>query len=253
MDQVNRSNPTPLYEQLKFILRDQILLGKLPSGSTLPSEQEFCQLYDVSRITVSRALTDLAREGLIQRTQGKNSIVSHRRIQGNLNRIIGHSGHMKWQDIPTSSKILKIVDLSINPSLASAFMLPTDSGCMFTRFTRLRFANNIPVVLMHTTVRKEVGDKIRTYDLEHASFYQLYEEILQRLIVRNETTLIPILATAEIADHLGVKLNSPQFSYRAVGYLEGEIPVEFCEAVYRGDMFEFSASLYRFRKNNGEY
>jgi GntR family transcriptional regulator len=233
MDQLNRSNPTPIYEQLKLILRDQILLGKFPVGTQLPTEQEFCEMYQVSRITVSRALNDLAREGLVDRLQGKCSIVSRKRIQSQLNHVTGFSGHLKKENIAIRSRILAVEELALSPSLANTFRLPMDSDCKFMLFRRLRFVNGVPAVVMNTTVRAEVG--------------QRYEEILQRPVVRNEATLIPTLATSEICSLLHVEPNSPHFSYHSISFVEGDVPVEYVEAIYRGDMFEFSSNIYRLR------
>jgi GntR family transcriptional regulator len=247
MDQLNRSNPTPIYEQLKLILRDQILLGKFPVGTQLPTEQEFCEMYQVSRITVSRALNDLAREGLVDRLQGKCSIVSRKRIQSQLNHVTGFSGHLKKENIAIRSRILAVEELALSPSLANTFRLPMDSDCKFMLFRRLRFVNGVPAVVMNTTVRAEVGQRMRAHNLEEASFYTLYEEILQRPVVRNEATLIPTLATSEICSLLHVEPNSPHFSYHSISFVEGDVPVEYVEAIYRGDMFEFSSNIYRLR------
>ncbi len=247
MDQINRANPTPLYEQLKLVLRDQILLGHFPVGAQLPTEQEFCQMYQVSRITVSRALNDLAREGLIERLQGKCSIVCRTRIHSQLNHVTGFAGHLRAENIKTHSKILAIEMVPMSPSLANIFMLPMDSGCEFMRFRRLRFVNGTPAVVMDTTVRTEVGERMKAYDLEEMSFYALYELILQRPVTRNDASLIPTLATSEICHLLNVEPNSPHFLYHIISFVEGDVPIESVEAIYRGDMFEFSSNIYRLR------
>src|SRR5262245_24463161 len=95
MISVDRANPTPLYEQIKLILREQITGGELVPGVQLPTENELCRQYNVSRITIVKALTDLQHEGLIRRIQGKGSIVNPLPIKSAMNTIMGFTENMR--------------------------------------------------------------------------------------------------------------------------------------------------------------
>ena len=66
----------PLYKQLMQKLRGDIAAGVYPINSRIPSEQELCETYRVSRVTVRKALTELTQEGLLKRHQGKGTFVS---------------------------------------------------------------------------------------------------------------------------------------------------------------------------------
>lgn len=63
------------YKEIAAQLRQQILDGKYPPGSFLPTEQQLCSVHGVSRQTIRTALQFLADEGLIQRRQGSGSRV----------------------------------------------------------------------------------------------------------------------------------------------------------------------------------
>jgi GntR family transcriptional regulator len=65
----------PLHRQLFLVLHDEIARGAIPAGDPLPTEQELCDQFGVSRITVRRALADLADQGYITRRQGVGSFV----------------------------------------------------------------------------------------------------------------------------------------------------------------------------------
>jgi GntR family transcriptional regulator len=65
----------PLHRQLFLVLHDEIARGALAPGDALPTEQTLCDQFRVSRITVRRALADLADAGLIERRQGVGSFV----------------------------------------------------------------------------------------------------------------------------------------------------------------------------------
>lgn len=68
----------PLHEQLKQLLRSEILEGRLRPGDRLPTEAELCARYGISRAPVRQALEDLAREGLILRQRGRGTFVAPR-------------------------------------------------------------------------------------------------------------------------------------------------------------------------------
>jgi GntR family transcriptional regulator len=68
--------PTPLYYQLKTLLESKILSQELKEGGRLPSEAELCEQYNVSRVTVRQALSDLMGAGLIYRDRGKGTFVT---------------------------------------------------------------------------------------------------------------------------------------------------------------------------------
>jgi DNA-binding GntR family transcriptional regulator len=66
----------PLYRRLMDELAAQIRDKRWAAGEQLPTEVDLCALYGVSIITVRRALSELAAQGLLYRVQGKGTFVS---------------------------------------------------------------------------------------------------------------------------------------------------------------------------------
>lgn len=60
----------PLYQQLSEKIKQQIADGKLKAGDKLMTEAEFSQHFEVSRITVRKAIELLADDGFVVRKQG---------------------------------------------------------------------------------------------------------------------------------------------------------------------------------------
>ncbi len=78
---INRDQPIPLYHQLKTLIKEQIQTGALQPGDRLPTEESFCELYQISRAPVRHALTDLVQEGIIYRKPGVGTFVSRRAVK----------------------------------------------------------------------------------------------------------------------------------------------------------------------------
>ena len=72
---VSTAAGVPLHRQLFLVLHDEIDRGVIAPGDALPTEQTLCEQFGVSRITVRRALADLADQGYIERRQGVGSFV----------------------------------------------------------------------------------------------------------------------------------------------------------------------------------
>ncbi len=65
----------PLYIQVSRALKDEIVNGSYPVGSQLPTEEDLCARFSVSRYTVREALRRLREEGLVSSRQGAGTVV----------------------------------------------------------------------------------------------------------------------------------------------------------------------------------
>ena len=75
---ISNQSELPIYAQIKEQIKEQILNGQIPEGTTLPSIRQIAKELGVSVITTTRAYNDLESEGFIASMQGKGSIVLSR-------------------------------------------------------------------------------------------------------------------------------------------------------------------------------
>jgi DNA-binding GntR family transcriptional regulator len=73
--EIEREQQT-LQAKIKRILREEIAQGVWQPGARIPTESELMHRFSVSRITVSQALKDMVKEGLVVRRQGRGTFVS---------------------------------------------------------------------------------------------------------------------------------------------------------------------------------
>jgi ABC-type glycerol-3-phosphate transport system substrate-binding protein/DNA-binding transcriptional regulator YhcF (GntR family) len=97
----SREHPIPLYFQLKTMLLEDILSGGYGAGSRLPTEHELCLRYGMSRTPVTRALTELAEEGVVVRHRRRGTFVNphwvHRNVEGQELRVMVPDGPWEQQ------------------------------------------------------------------------------------------------------------------------------------------------------------
>jgi ABC-type glycerol-3-phosphate transport system substrate-binding protein/DNA-binding transcriptional regulator YhcF (GntR family) len=73
---IDPAQPIPIYFQLKTLLLEEILGGRYGPQDRLPTEHELCEQYRISRTPVTRALSELAEEGIILRHRRRGSFVN---------------------------------------------------------------------------------------------------------------------------------------------------------------------------------
>jgi GntR family transcriptional regulator len=75
---VQRTPSVPLYQQVRATVLQRIERGELRAGDRLPAEQALAHELGTHRLTVRRALEELAREGILHARQGAGTYVSPR-------------------------------------------------------------------------------------------------------------------------------------------------------------------------------
>src|SRR5512135_1426176 len=73
---VDRESQQKLYVQMFSIIREKIEEREWPAGSQIPTEDELCRIYEVSKATVRMAIAELVRSGYLRKHQGKGTFVS---------------------------------------------------------------------------------------------------------------------------------------------------------------------------------
>jgi len=250
---LSRQAAAPLYEQLKRSLVGMIETGLLKPGDRLPPTPRLCGQFHVSHITVTKALCDLAREGTLVRIQGKGTFVAGRAIERRLTNLASFTREMARQGLRVRSRILGIKEIPSTPALNRRFGRPPAGDGAYIQIQRLRFVDNLPAYVATSIFPDVVGRRLARLPLENASFYDLLETDLGLHLYREERWITPVAATALIARLLEVRRGAPLFRLEGMTFLEGDVPIEATDAIFRGDRFRFVANLFRFIGPNHQH
>lgn len=117
---LDNSNAVPLYEQIKLVIKDNIINGVYSPGDQLPNEKQLCEKYNVSRITVRRALKELSNEGLIEVLQGKGTFVSKEKLDIKILDLGGYTDSLKSQHHNAKIQIIEKQIIKTNKEVAKA-------------------------------------------------------------------------------------------------------------------------------------
>ncbi|MDL2244368.1 GntR family transcriptional regulator [Parabacteroides sp. OttesenSCG-928-J18] len=161
----------PRYREIYETLRRQITDGVFVPGSLLPSENEMCRLYDVTRPTIRKALDLLTKEGFIIRHQGKGSIVKGAPKEIGILSLSSTTSAMDGTRLQTS-----IIVQPEHRAWDEAFTYAISeeekqAGCIY--FERVRILDGEPVIL-DITMLPDLGlPRFTEFNLENASLFDL--------------------------------------------------------------------------------
>ncbi|SPC05113.1 Transcriptional regulator, GntR family-like protein [Cupriavidus oxalaticus] len=168
---VPRARGTSLHRQLFMVLRDEILRGSYPSG-LLPKEEALCERFDVSRITVRRALADLAAEGLVESRHGRGTFVREDRLPMARERpSLSLIDSLRQAAIDTNVQVLQVEQVEAPLDVAS--MLQLVPGEKAVHALRLRSIDDTPVMLTDAWVPTRFGKQVTAASLRKHALYEI--------------------------------------------------------------------------------
>lgn len=240
-EHVNKNIPVPLYYQLKNIILNKIKSGELETGTCIPTELELQEMFDVSRTTVRQAMTDLVNEGFLTRVKGKGTFVSKPKVMNDfLRKLESFDDQIRKRNMVPSTKVNS---LSIVASSADVQEnLKTDPNENVILLDRIRYANNEPVVLVHTYLSLSCSEVLK-YDFNRESLYHVLSNNESTKIVRVFRKLEAVNAGRDIAKILNIEPETAVLLTKTIGYNAQDVPEEYSIAWYPADKNMFVIEL----------
>ncbi len=241
--------PTPLYHQIYLILRERILKGDFPTDSMLPGEQELAKLLNVSRITVKRALNELAEDRLVSRHRGRGTIVTGRPptrvVRGSFDTLLES---LKQLGLETEVQLLDVTDLPATPYVAERLRLKPGEGVQ--RITRMRKIEGEPFSHIVNFVPAAVAAGFSRDDLERRTILELLEEA-GAAAFEAEQWITATAAEPHIASILLLAVGAPLLKIERIVRDKRGRPVQLVNALYRPDLFEYHIRAQRQKGDTG--
>lgn len=239
--------PGLLHVHVAETLRQRIRLGELVPMDRLPSEADLCQEFDVSRITVRRALDELASEGLIFKIHGKGAFVARPKATQNATVLSGFDEAMARRGHVTRNEVLTLEEVPADHQVATALSIPVDTPVV--KLERLRFLDFEPVSLDVTFLPLEFGRPLAGKDLQTRDVFLILENDLNCPLGRARLRMEGAIATKRLASLLDVPVAAPLLKVERLTYDVGGRPVDFEYLYYRSDRFRYEINIQRHRSS----
>ena len=239
---LRRDSSVPLYMQIKDFIRRNIDNGEYAENTRIPSERQLAEQFDVSRLTVTKAVSELVQEGLLQTRVGKGTYVSSNIIDQEVNNLTSFSQDMQQRGQKATSRV---ISASVTPaSKEIARILQIDLETPIMELKRVRLADNAPLALEISRIPASLCPNIlEKYDFSRESLYRVLQENYGLNLLYAQQSFEARMAEDHEIKALGISKNAPILSIVRVTYNEQEHPIEYVRSAYRGDKYKFYATL----------
>ena len=197
-------DPLPLYHQLQHHLYERIRAGEFGVGDALPTEEQLCAAYGVSRITVRRALDALLNAGRISRRRGVGTFVAEPPSAVKSLTLVGSLSELFLNAKDLSYRVLSRGPIAPDRWVQEALEVP--AGASVHRLELINLSALLPFAYSEFFFEDRVGARLADEDLERSvPILALAEGRAGARVTRAVQTIEPALADAVEAGHLGVE------------------------------------------------
>ncbi|MBN2732277.1 MAG: GntR family transcriptional regulator [Balneolaceae bacterium] len=235
----------PLHTQISDWLREQIESGALEPNEKLLSENELSKKFDVSRVTVRKALQTLDNEQLIYRCQGLGSFVSDQRTHRSFTQLNDFAEELEGSGMEAGSQVISFGHESIEGRNDLLSYLGIQNKQIAVKLERVRLGNGEPVAFDVTWMPLFYGQLIEGYDLTDTTIFKILENEFEIPIERGCYRIEAALADRELAEHLLIEVHTPLLQISRITYTIGDKPVYFQQRYYRNDKIVFELMAKR--------
>ena len=229
-------NGIPLYIQLKNELLKDIRENYKPND-IIPAEGELEKYYNVSRITVRRAIEELGKEGILVKKQGKGTFVKEQKILYDANSIGSLTQRLKKQNHLLKTKSIEFEIIEDEHYVKE--LLECDTLLCIKRF---RVLDDVPFALMKNYLNiKKVPNLKEKFKIE--SLYSFLKEQYSIEFYNAEETVEAKAASLEESKMLNIDEKYPLLSLHRLSFDKYNNPVEYSDIVIKSDMYKHKIIL----------
>lgn len=244
MLEIQRSVPTPIFQQIRDWMKEQIASGQWPEHFKLPSETDLAAELVVNRGTVRKAIAQLISEGALTAIHGRGTFVSSREIEQPLaERLVTFSEELLGKGIAFETRVLDSAVTHPDGRVSSFLSIPREA--LEFSLTRVRLVEGEPLALLKNHVRYDRCPGIEDVDFTTQRLFETMESGYKLRLGWGQRSFEARLADEQVAAMLHISLNDPVMYLEQVVYLQDDTPVEFSEVWFRGDRFRLSAVVRR--------
>ncbi len=245
VDVLDRTNPEPLYIQIKNWMLQEIESGRWPVHYKLPAEEDLAHTLGVSRGTLRQALRELIAARRLIQIHGKGTFVtSSQEIEEPLARdLLAFSEGLIQQNIPFRTEVLDRRVMIPDTRIAAFLHLRPDEPVFYLK--RRRFVNDVPIILTENYVALSLCADIEHENFTEQRLFQCLEERFGLHLDWAQRTFEARAATPEQAILFNIPVGSPLMYIEQIVYLQDGRSIECSDVWLRGDRFKLPATVSR--------
>jgi GntR family transcriptional regulator, histidine utilization repressor len=228
----------PAFQRIKDHILGKIRSGEWKEGDVIPTEEVLTRTFGVSRMTVNRALRELAADQILVRVQGSGTFVAQEKYQATLVEIKSIAEEIRARGHSHRSELHLLERVRAKEKQAKQFGLKTGSELFHSLI--VHFENDAPIQVEDRWVNKDVAPDYIAQDFTKLTpnEYLMKAAPLQGVQYRIEALLPPL----DVADMLRISAQDPCLVLRRKTFSRNEI-VSTATMWHPGKRYQFSGEF----------
>lgn len=234
---IDKKSPVPLYYQLKQTILTEIQDGNVIDGDILPTEDQYCEHYGISRTTVRQAVTELVKEGILYRVKGKGTFVSKSQKPITTNLTCMYSSFISGAQAEDKKAIMVVKSAQVieaTECIAKELEIKTGDQVLFIE--RFQKIEGEAFSYIKSYLRYPLCDQVLdTEKFERYSMYQILKSREETAVERVQRHIYARMPDSEVAELLNICEKDPLLIVYINGYSKKtKVPVIFEKVHYIG-------------------
>lgn len=233
---------SPIYLQLREVIRNKIEDGEYLPGMAIPSENDLAETYGINRMTVRNGIDALVNEGILKRIQGKGAYVVGNKVERDLETLGGFTQTMREKNTQPYTKVLTKTLRKAGDKYSLIFEIKPDDDIYYIK--RICSADNEPISLEEIFIPKYVVPKLEGIDLSVFSIYEVYDFYGIKITRACQTLDLTQLEQRD-ARMLGIDADLSVMLFECTSYDDKDRVIEFTRTYTRGDKCNFNVRFHK--------
>ncbi|HAO60563.1 MAG TPA: GntR family transcriptional regulator [Erysipelotrichaceae bacterium] len=241
---INRFKSTPLYAQLKESIVAAIKQGILNPGDKLPTEEELCDYFGISRPVIRQAYAELINDGVVTRVKGRGTFIREKEVKSHFfHELSTFDDEMHRVGMTPETLVLKKGKKNYDKKIYEALNLTKDDEVYHLRL--LHKGDGLPMCLVDTYLPLSFYPGIAEEDFEGMPLYTMLETKFNRYIALARRSVDAMIVKDEDAVLLHIAKGSAVHYVQTISTDQDDQVLELSFAIYPGDRNAFDIMIYK--------
>jgi len=237
---LDRTSKVPLYLQIEEHVH-RVLADGVPHEGRLFTEQELCQRFGVSRMTVRQAITKLVDEGLLYRVRGVGTLPTSSRVTESLERVRDHFEDWESEGRSVSLRILDFKNVEAGSDVARRLGIAERTEVL--HLTRLWIVDGVPIGLVYFYLHPSVGRVLSRSDVERTHVRAAVAKRLHIPFLGEQVEIEAGVASRVMAVRLKIRTGDPVLIRRLTQFYGNHRALVAANCYYRADLYRYSVHV----------
>lgn len=231
----------PLYQKIMKNIQDYIKNQGLEHGDVIPTEKALSEKYQVSRVTIRKAISRLIEKEILYSIKGSGTYVAFPKFEHNLFKLQGFTEEMQPYHDSIKNKVIEFRLIKPNEEIQEILNLNKEEKVY--NIKRIRKLNGEVLIIENAYIPFELFPDLSVEAMTKSKYGYLKEK--GYVIKKRVEEFIPRLPSEDTMEIFNIKSNTPLLELRAHSILSNDKIFEYSEVLYHPKKYKFKLELSR--------